>query len=145
MRNADSLIPIMLGSLRQEIEAERVLLRYRAQEGDPYAVFPKSRRRNPRSRKYRQASQLLEKTLNNLWQEFKNVERPFLIKSPARAEAVQRGDYWGESDIDEKPYAKAGRGSKDRKIKDRMGMAEAGLSCDEQRYYRTDMVHRFIW
>ncbi|KAK4935749.1 hypothetical protein LTR10_023249 [Elasticomyces elasticus] len=145
MRNADQMIPIMLGNLREEIEAERALLRYRAQEGDPYAVFPKSKRRRPRSRRYRQASHLLENTMNNLWQEFKNVERPFLIKNPVRAEEVRRGDYWGESDVDEKPYAKASRASNDKKIKDRMGMAEAGLSSDEQRYYRTDMVHRFIW
>jgi hypothetical protein len=135
----------MLGNLRQELEAERVLIRYRAQEGDPYAVFPTSRRRPRRSRKYREASQLLENTLNNLWQEFKNVERPFLIRNPVRAEEVRRGDYWGESDIDEKPYARASGGSNDKKIKDRMGMAEAGISSGEQRYYRTDMVHRFIW
>ena len=142
MRNADKMIPIMLGNLRQEIEAEKALLRYRIREGDRFNVFPVPRKK--RQRKRQQVSQLLEITLNDLWQEFKNVERPFLIKSSLRAEAVQRGDYWGESDLDEKPYAKPSGGN-EKQIKNRMGMAEEGLSPDQQRYYRTDLVHRFIW
>jgi len=142
MRNADTSIPIMLGNLRQEIEAEKVLLRYRSQEGDRYEVFPKPRRK--RNRKRQEASQLLENTLSALWQQFKNVERPFLIKSPVRAEEVQRGDYWGDSDVEEKPVARPSK-SNERRTEDRMGMAEAGLPSDEQRYYRTDMTHRFIW
>ena len=34
------------------------------------------------------------------------MERPFLIKNPMRAEEVRKGDYWGESDLDEKPRGK---------------------------------------
>ena len=146
MRNADSTIPIMLGNLRQEIEAERVFLRHRIREGDRYAVFPAPLRKRRRSRKHQEVAQLLEITIRDLWQEFRNVERPFLIRSPLRAEAVQRGDYWGESDVDEKPYAKPSGGSNEKRVKDRMGMAEAGLAPDKQTYYyRTDLVHRFIW
>ena len=85
MRNADALLPLMLGDLRQEIHAEQVLLRQRVQDGDNYGIFPQSRRRRSR-RKYHEASQLLEKNLNSLWQQFKNVERPFLIRDPVRAE-----------------------------------------------------------
>jgi len=139
MRNADTAIPLMLGNLRQELEAEKVLLRYRVQEGDRYNVFPKSRRR--RRQRRQESSQLLESTLAQLWQQFKNVERPFLIRNATRAEAVQRGDYWGDSDVDEKPYAKPSG----QKSRDRMAMAEAGMTPDDQKYYRTDMVHRFIW
>ncbi len=143
MRNADTAIPLMLGNLRQELEAEKVLLRYRVQEGDRYNAFPKSRRRR-RQKRQQESSQLLETTLGQLWQQFKNVERPFLIRNPTRAEAVQRGDYWGDSDVDEKPYAKPSSGQ--NPPRDRMAMAEAGMTLDDnQRYYRTDMVDRFIW
>jgi hypothetical protein len=142
MRGADTLIPLMLGNLRQEIQAEQVLLRQRAQDGDNYGLFPKSRRRRSR-RKHHEASQLMENTLNNLWQQFKNVERPFLIRDPVRAEKVQRGDYWGESDVDDRAYARPSPNEK--QVTNRMGMAEAGLSADEQRYYRTDLIHRFVW
>lgn len=142
MRNADSTIPIMLGNLRQEIEAERVLLRYRIREGDRYSVFPNSRRK--RKRKQHEVAQLLDTTIRNLWQDFKNIERPFLIKNPFRAEQVQRGDYWGESDVDEKPSAKP-TAPDEKRVRDGLDMAEAGLSSDQQRYYRTDLVYRFIW
>ncbi|EXJ84120.1 hypothetical protein A1O3_04787 [Capronia epimyces CBS 606.96] len=152
MRHADTLIPIMLGNLRQEIEAEKVLLRHRIREGDPYSVFPNPRARRKRRRQQKdrmEVAQLLESTINDLWQQFKNVERPFLIRDPMRAEQVQRGDYWGESDVDEKHSARpSGRRSSNdnrKKVKDRVGMAEAGLSSNQQWYYRTDLVHRFIW
>ena len=83
---------------------------------------------------------LLQSTIEKIWQEFRNVERPFLIKNPIRAEQVQKGDYWGESDLDEKARSKA------TGAKDRVNMAEAGLPSDPQlRYYRTDLAHRFIW
>lgn len=85
-------------------------------------------------------AQLLEVTINNLWQEFKKVERPFLIGNPLRAEQVRKGDYWGQSDIDEK--AQTRQGAKNR---DRVDMAEAGFPQTQQRYHRTDLAHRFIW
>ncbi|EXJ78816.1 hypothetical protein A1O1_09218 [Capronia coronata CBS 617.96] len=69
----------------------------------------------------------LKSNLNDLWQQFKNVERAFLIRDPFRTEQVQKGDYWGESDVDEKAYARPGGGrSGERSVKnfkDRMGMA----------------------
>ncbi len=145
MRNAPSTIPVMLGNLRQEIEAEKVLLRYRLREGDKYAVFPLRRRRHHRQRKHQEVAQLLEITMQDLWQEFKNVERPFLIKNPVRAEQVERGDYWGESDVAEKPYAKRNTPNDDKGTKDRVGVADAGLSSNRQTHYQTGLVHRFIW
>lgn len=141
MRNADTAIPVMLGNLRQEIQAEKALLRYRIREGDRYAVFSSMRRRR---RRQHEVTQLLEITVNNLWQEFKNVERPFLIKNPRRAEQVLKGDFWGDSDVDEKAYAAPTSPNK-KETRNHMDMAEAGLSSDQQRYYRTDIVHRFIW
>lgn len=146
IRTADSTIPVQLGNLRQEIEAERLFLRYRLREDDPYSVFPKALRKHRRRR--REVAQLLSLTISDLWQEFKNVERPFLIRNPFRAEEVRRGDYWGDSDIDEKPRAKPDHQpplDDEKKINNRMGMCEAGLSSDQQRYYNTDLMHRFIW
>jgi len=136
MRTADQSIPLILGNLRQELEEEKALLRFRCREGDRYDVFPSLRRRK---RKQKEVAMLLQSTIDKTWQQFKDVERPFLIKNPVRAEQVKKGGYWGESDVDEKPGAAPDR-SRD------MDMAEAGLSPDpQQRYYRTDMAHRFIW
>ena len=137
MRTADQTIPLMLGNLRQELEEERALLRYRCLDGDRYDVFPSLRKR---SRKQMQVSSLLRSTIDKIWQEFRNLERPFLIKDPVRAEKVLKGDYWGESDLDEKV-----RGRSD-KPRDQMDTVEAGLQADpQQRYYRTDMAHRYMW
>ncbi|EXJ56052.1 hypothetical protein A1O7_08983 [Cladophialophora yegresii CBS 114405] len=137
MRTANTTIPLMLGNLRQELEEERALLRYRCLEGDRYDIFPSLRRR---TRKQKEVCKLLQSTVDKLWQEFRNLERPFLIRNPARAEEVHKGDYWGASDLDEKA-----RGRPDR-VKDRWDDAEAGLPSDpQQRYYRTDLAHRFIW
>ena len=144
MRTADSSIPVQLGNLRQEIEAERAYLRYRLREDDPYSVLPRALRRHHR-RKRREVAALLSLTINDLWQEFKKVERPFLIRNPLRAAEVHKGDYWGESDIDEKPGARPDDTHAEKRINNRIGMAEAGLSSDQQRYYNTDLAHRFIW
>ncbi|KIW33450.1 uncharacterized protein PV07_00302 [Cladophialophora immunda] len=139
MRKADTAIPLMLGNLRQELEEERALLRYRCREGDPYGVFPSLRKR---TRKQREVAQLLQSSIDKIWQQFKNIERPFLIRNPLRAEQVQKGDYWGESDIEEKPRARPDK----TRTRDRVDLAEAGFAPDQQpRYYRTDLAHRFIW
>ena len=87
---------------------------------------------------------LLNATIKDLWVEFKNVERPFLIRNPLRAEEVAKGDYWGESDLEEKPGLSArmrrGRGKKQRS-KD----VEDGIRMTGKQYYRTDLAHRWIW
>ena len=148
IRNAPTQITLQLGNLRQEIEAERLVLRKRCREGDEFNVFRPSGRLRSKSRKRtNEVVHLLMKTMDKLWLEFKTVERPFLIKSGRRAEAVKRGDFWGESDIDEKIEArlpgtpKEGRAGKRTNV---MGMEEANVGLDE-RYYRTDLTHRFIW
>ena len=46
-----------------------------------------------------EVTQLLHATICELWGQFKALERPFLIRSGSRAEAVRRGDYWGEEDV----------------------------------------------
>ena len=138
MRHADTSIPIYLGNLRQEIQAERIFLRYRLEEGDKYSVFPKAFRKHRRTRQ--EAAVLLSNTIEEIWQQFKHLERPFLIKDPVRAEQVRKGDYWGENDVAEKPHFRP-----QKRLKNRMGMAEAGLSPDQETYYRTDLAHRFIW
>jgi hypothetical protein len=139
MRHADTMIPITLGNLRQELEEERALLRQRCREADQYNVFPSLRRRR---RKQQEVAQLLSVTINKLWIEFKNAERPFLIRNPVRAEKVQQGGYWSEGDLAEKPGSMKSRWAK----RDALAEAEDGLPPVEQsHYYRTDVVHRFIW
>ncbi|OAG42838.1 hypothetical protein AYO21_02789 [Fonsecaea monophora] len=139
IRKADTAIPLMLGNLRQEIEEERALLRYRCREGDQYGVFPSLRKR---TRKQREVAQLLQSSIDKIWQQFKNIERPFLIGNPLRAEQVQKGDYWGESDVEEKPRARPDK----TKTRGRMELAEAGFAPEHQpHYYQTDLAHRFIW
>jgi hypothetical protein len=49
---------------------------------------------------------LLQRTIKDLWVEFKNLERPFLVASGRRAEKIRKGDYWGESDVEEKAGAR---------------------------------------
>lgn len=142
LRHADTSIPVLLGNLRQEIEAEKAFLRYRVREGDRYSVFPRSFRKHRRKR--RQVVQLLSLTIENLWQDFKNLERPFLIKNAFRAEEVRSGDYWGESDIDEKKRPQLDKVD-EMQTHDRSGLAEAGAIQTQENYYRTDLVHRFIW
>ena len=148
IRNAPSQITIQLGNLRQEIEAERLVLRKRCREGDEFDVFRQPGHKRSRSRKRtNEVVHLLMKTIDKLWMEFKTVERPFLIKSGRRAEAVKRGDFWGESDVDEKIEAKLPGTAKEwgaGKRTNAMGMEEANVGLDE-RYYRTDFTHRFIW
>ncbi|OCT45313.1 hypothetical protein CLCR_11224 [Cladophialophora carrionii] len=133
MRTANTTSPLMLGNLRQELEEERALLRYRYLEGDQYHVFPSLRRR---TRKQKEVSKLLQSTVDRVWQEFRNLECPFLIRNSVRAEEVHRG----ASDLDEKD-----RGRPER-MKHKLEDVEAGLSSDPQRrYYWTHLAHRFIW
>ncbi|KEF53364.1 uncharacterized protein A1O9_10339 [Exophiala aquamarina CBS 119918] len=142
-RTTDSTIPVQLGNLRQEIEAERAFLRYRLREDDLYPVFSKALRKRHRRRRS-EVGALLSLIISDLWQEFKDVERPFLIRNPFRAEKVRRGDFWGESDLDEKPVT---QGDGKKKVNNRMCTAEAGLYSDQQqqRYYNTDLAHRLTW
>ena len=93
---------------------------------------PDGRREGTRTR--RAFALLLNATIKDLWVEFRNVERPFLIKNPMRAEEVRKGDYWGESDLDEKPRGK-----------NRLKQAEEGIRQAGKQYYRTDLAHRWIW
>ncbi|KIW90939.1 uncharacterized protein Z519_08722 [Cladophialophora bantiana CBS 173.52] len=105
----------------QEVDEERALLRYRWREGDRYAVIPALRRR---IRKQREVAQLLQSSIHKIWPQFKNVERSFLMRNPMRAEQVQREDYWGESDIGEKPRARLDNTGPS----DRVGMVEAEMT-----------------
>jgi hypothetical protein len=148
IRYAPSQIPIQLGNLRQEIEAERWALRERCRQGDQFNIFKLTGRGRARSRRRTsEVVHLLMKTVDKLWFEFRELERPFLIKSGSRAEAVRKGDYWGESDIDEKAAGKLPGTEKkggSGKRTNAMGMEEANVGVEGD-YYRTDLTHRFIW
>lgn len=93
---------------------------------------PDGRREGTRTRKA--FALLLNATIKDLWVEFRNVQRPFLIRNPLRAEEVGKGDYWGKSDLDEKPSGK-----------NRLKQAEEGIKQAGKQYYRPDLAHRWIW
>ena len=185
LRNAGIQIPIMLGNLRQEILTEKFFLRYRIKHGDEYGVFPRElargyvpagpkrgRRAGRGGRTERKAergdarkmySELLEATIKDLWIEFKNLERPFLIPSGLRAKAVEKGDYWDEKDIeaggggvggggkqiefdvdaDNKMFPPSGRQS--RRRMEHYKEAEDAIARQGARYYQTGLGHRWIW
>ncbi|KAL9623443.1 MAG: hypothetical protein Q9160_002336 [Pyrenula sp. 1 TL-2023] len=68
-------------------------------------------------------------TIRDLWTNFKSLERPFLVRNPRRAREIQRGDYWEESDLDEK-----GRHVDEERNEDNL-----------KTYYDCDFMHRFLW
>ncbi len=72
---------------------------------------------------------LLHRTIKELWTQFKELERPFLVKSGRRAEEIRKGDYWAESDVEEKAGTKN----------------DGNVATDGGNYYLTDMSHRWIW
>lgn len=187
VRHAPTQIPIMLGNLRQEILAEKAFLQYRIKQGDEYRVFPrklqsiggstglgKGRRGRIKGGKGMEAtvggvskqgfSKLMEATIKDIWIEFRNVERPFLIRNPMTAERVEKGGLWGEDDVEEdrgeKPKGRRKRGRKgdeesfydekggrerDEDIGQPMRMTKQGIAEVGARYYRTDLAHRWIW
>ncbi|ETN44875.1 uncharacterized protein HMPREF1541_09750 [Cyphellophora europaea CBS 101466] len=184
LRSAPTQMPLLLGNLRQEILSERAYLRQRCREGrDPFGVFPErvaglppGSRVSKKMRKARDGGEgmayvrLLEVTMRDLWLEFRNLERPFLVRKGMRAEAIARGDYWGEEDVeawgsqsegDEKGGGRSGvrrrRGKgRGRGRGRRRGMAmqtdqgeweavEEDLRREGSKYYNTDVAHRFIW
>jgi hypothetical protein len=147
IRYAPSQIPIQLGNLRQEIEAERLLLRRRCREGDRFRVFTGGQGRGGRRRKRTgEVLHLLMRTVDKLWMDFREIERPFLIRSGRRAEEVKRGDFWEDDDIVDEKEKLPGTPKRDGdgKRTNAMGMEEANVGLDE-RYFRTDLHHRFIW
>ncbi|KAH8753539.1 hypothetical protein F5883DRAFT_621082 [Diaporthe sp. PMI_573] len=76
-------------------------------------------------------------TVRDLWRQFKSLERPFLIRSGSRSEAVRNADAWAEKEfnIDEKTI----REDDVEMHGDTVGFA------DWSAVYRCDFSHRFIW
>jgi hypothetical protein len=111
MRKAPSQIPVALGNLRQEIMSEKEQLRRKIRRcHDPHHVQITSRglmtRRGSGTPRTEEVLYLFHRTIKHLWIEFKNLERPFLVANGRRAEKIRKGDYWGESDVEEKAGAK---------------------------------------
>ncbi|KAK2024918.1 hypothetical protein LX32DRAFT_731136 [Colletotrichum zoysiae] len=143
IRAAPSEIRDSLGNLRHQLCEEREALRHQTKE-----IRSKRRLRqrvasvNDRiaSHEARKAFMYAEKTLplhyltlRDLWCIFKDIERPFLVASGFRAEAIHNGAAWSERDLDEKvryDFEKHG---------------EAGSFADWSALYKCDFVHRFIW
>lgn len=159
IRGAPQQIPLALSNLREELLAERSLLKHRIREGDRYGVFPGRQVR--RIGKNESQLRLMEITLNTTWKEFKALEQRFIVKGDQRGMGEVE-DTWSNVDSessddnkekwnDEKGGLKnrinGGRRMRRRqsRLKTRMGYCEAGLSQDRQTYYNTDFRHRVLW
>jgi hypothetical protein len=155
LRKADKQMPIILGTLRQELIFERALISHKIDYGDEFDVFPRKlryMRTGPRGKREKgglrqQYARLLEVTIEELWIEFKRLERPFLIRSGFRAEEVQRGGYWSSDDLKEKPSRRGRRRNQKGVFASAadLSKAEAGVRAQATQYYNTDFLHRFIW
>ncbi|KAK2057568.1 hypothetical protein LY76DRAFT_657042 [Colletotrichum caudatum] len=124
IRAAPSEIRDSLGNLRHQLCEEREALRHQTKE-----IRSKHRlRRRVASVNDRLASHEARNAFI-----FKDIERPFLVASGFRAEAIHNGAAWSERDLDEKvryDFEKHG---------------EAGSFADWSALYKCDFVHRFIW
>lgn len=158
-RSAPQQIPLILGNLRQEFQAERSLTKHDIREGDPFGVFPGRLVR--RVGKNESHSRLAEVTLETIWKQFKALEAKFLVKGDQR-HLGEVEDTWSNLDsessenekdkwVDEKGGSKnrmnAGRRLRRREsqLKSRMGFCEAAISVDRQTYYNTNFNHRLLW
>ncbi|KAF3800822.1 hypothetical protein GCG54_00009493 [Colletotrichum gloeosporioides] len=143
IRAAPSEIRDSLGNLRQQLCEEREALRHQTKE-----IRAKSKLRQKISHigeknanaEARRALEYAEKTLplhymtlRDLWRTFKELERPFLVASGHRAEAIHNGASWGENDLDEKVRS------------DFEKHGEMGSFADWSALYKCDFAHRFIW
>ncbi|GJC78491.1 hypothetical protein ColLi_01329 [Colletotrichum liriopes] len=130
IRSAPSEIRDSLGNLRQQLCEEREALRYQTRE-----IRSKSKLRQRvsnivdrlASNEARRALAHAEKTLplhymtlRDLWCSFKDIERPFLVASGYRAEAIHNGAAWVEGTL-------------------------MRSFADWSALYKCDFAHRFIW
>ncbi|TQN69076.1 hypothetical protein CSHISOI_06401 [Colletotrichum shisoi] len=143
IRSAPTDIRDSLGNLRQQLCEEREALRHQTKE---IRAQGKLRHRivnvggKLANREARRALSYAEQTLplhyitlRDLWRTFKDIERPFLVASGHRAEAIHNGAAWVEGDLDEKV----------RTDFERHG--EAVSFADWSALYKCDFAHRFIW
>ncbi|OLN97990.1 hypothetical protein CCHL11_06831 [Colletotrichum chlorophyti] len=143
IRSAPFQIRDSLGNLRQQLCEEREALRHQTRE-----IRSKRKLRRRLSHvsdklagaEARRALDYAEKTLplhyitlRELWRNFKELERPFLVTSGYRAEAILNGAAWAEADLDEKVRT------------DLEKHGEAGSFADWSALYKCDFAHRFIW
>ncbi|ORY71490.1 uncharacterized protein BCR38DRAFT_479983 [Pseudomassariella vexata] len=124
-----------LGNLRQQICEEREALQHQTSHSRHRHRFGYSTAAEILPLAYSDQTLALHyMTLRDLWIQFKGLERPFLVASDMRAEAIHRGDLWCEDDFD------------DEKVRyDIERHGEAGSFADWKSLYRCDFVHRFIW
>ncbi|KAL8415258.1 hypothetical protein RB594_006197 [Gaeumannomyces avenae] len=78
---------------------------------------------------------LHQQVLRDLWQQFKDLERPFLVAAGRRAEAMRHGDVWIEKDL-------AGA---DARAADMEAHGDTGSFASWTAVYRCDFGHRFLW
>ncbi|KAF9874675.1 hypothetical protein CkaCkLH20_07812 [Colletotrichum karsti] len=145
IRSAPHEIRDGLGNLRQQLCEEREALRHQTKE-----IRSKSKLRQKvmhlgmgdknANNEARRALEYAEKTLplhyltlRDLWRNFKELERPFLVASGQRAEAIHNGASWGENDLDEKVHRDFERNG------------EMASFADWTALYKCDFAHRFIW
>lgn len=130
LMNAPTEIRDALANLRLELIEERDAYRkYRRRLRKSGAGKEKSNIARGGATSKEDVLMIMGDTINDLWGTFKSLERPFLVRNPRRAREIQRGDYWGESDLDEK----------DRHVDEERN--EDNLKT----YYQCDFLHRFLW
>lgn len=159
IKGAPAQIPLALGNLRQDLQAEKSLLKHRIREGDRFGVFPGRQVR--RIGKSESHLWLMEVTLNSTWKEFQALEQRFIVKGDQRGMGEVE-DTWSnmdsESSDDEKEKWNDEKGGsrnrvnggrrvrrRESHLKSRMGYWEAGISQDRQTYYNTNFRHRVLW
>ncbi|OHF00511.1 hypothetical protein CORC01_04261 [Colletotrichum orchidophilum] len=143
IKSAPNEIRDSLGNLRQQLCEERQALRHQSREiRTKTKLHQRIHNLSDRhgSHEARTALSYAEQTLPlhyltlcDLWRTFKELERPFLIASGYRAEAIHNGASWGEADLDEKVRA------------DFEKHGEQGSFADWSAIYKCDFAHRFIW
>ncbi|KLU93178.1 hypothetical protein MAPG_12115 [Magnaporthiopsis poae ATCC 64411] len=77
---------------------------------------------------------LHQQNLRDLWQQFKALERPFLVASGRRAEAMRRGDGWTDKNLTD-----------DEARADMEAHGEAGSFASWTALYRCNFGGRFLW
>lgn len=165
VRHAPEEIRDVLGNLREQILEEREALRQQTRElrfkktqirdsrrslHPAHAGRARSSSRNRLNKSYsngtlqamhstlthsEQTLSLHYQTIRDLWRQFKKYERPFLVRSAAKAEAIHNGQPWVEDDLlNEKGL---------REDVEQHG--EMGSTANYAMLYQCDFGHRFIW
>lgn len=165
VRHAPEEIRDVLGNLREQLLEEREALRQQTRElrnkktqirdsrrsrHPAHAGRPRSSSRSRLNKSFSNGNlqgmynslthseetlSLHYQTIRDLWRQFKGYERPFLVRSGAKAEAIHNGHTWVEDDL-----------LNEKGLREDIEMnGETGSTANYTMLYRCDSIHRFIW